>query len=839
MPDLAPLPIDASLPGLIAHLRESGAVVLRSPTGAGKTTRVPPAILAAGLAETGRVLLLEPRRVAARAAARRMADEHGSALGETFGYHVRFERRFGPRTRVLAVTPGMLLRHLHDDPFLERGACVIFDEFHERGLEADLALGMVRLLRRTVRADLRVAALSATLDPVPISEYLGRCPVVVSEGRAYPVEVRYRPRRTDLPATTAAAEAVNELIEQTGGDVLVFLPGLREIREVANLLGPLEARGIEVLPLHGDLPPEQQDRALRKLTRRKVVLATNVAETSVTVEGIAAVVDTGTARQLEFDTNTGMDRLRLVPISRAAADQRAGRAGRTQAGLCVRLWDEAGHRSRPEQTEPEIRRIDLASAVLQLHGFGEAAATFPWFEPPRPGAVPQAEELLRELGALHAGKLTPLGERLGQLPVHPRVGRLLIAGAELGIPGRAALAAALLSERDPFLRDGGGWKRPASPTTCDLLERVEALEAFRREGRTQFPLGELHRGGAKQLFEVQKHLLRTLGAGDAPPAETEGLLERCLFAAYPDRLAKRRGPGDPRARMVGGRGVRLAPQSGVSEAALFVCVDVEAGGVESPVRSAGAVQRDWLSPEKLRTGIEVLFDDALGKLVARKRVTYGDLVIDDTAAHIADDSLAAGVLAEAARRNWAKAKPADDSAAGRFLLRVRCFRAWFPESDLPAFDEADLQSLLPGLCRGLRSLEAVRHGPWLERLRDRISYPQWQRLERDVPESVTVPTGSIIPLVYGAGRPPVLAVRIQELFGLRETPRIAGGRVKVLLHLLAPNHRPQQVTDDLASFWATGYAVVRKELRMKYPKHSWPENPTTAEPIRGPKKRMT
>ena len=310
--NLAPLPIDAVLPELLAHLRTAGAVVLRSPTGAGKTTRVPPAILGAGLAEHGRVLLLEPRRVAARAAARRMAAEHGSPLGETFGYHVRFERQFGARTRVLAVTPGMLLRQLHDDPFLESVSCVIFDEFHERGLESDLALGMVKLLRQTVRADLRVAVLSATIDPGPISAYLGHCPVVVSEGRTFPVEVRYRPRRADVEATTAAADAANELIEAGAGGVLVFLPGLREIRRTASLLEPLEARGIAVLPLHGDLPPEQQDRALQALGVRKVVLATNVAETSVTVEGISAVVDTGTARQFEFDTDTGMDRLRLV-----------------------------------------------------------------------------------------------------------------------------------------------------------------------------------------------------------------------------------------------------------------------------------------------------------------------------------------------------------------------------------------------------------------------------------------------------------------------------------------------------------------------------------------------
>ena len=845
MPRL-PLPVDAVLPAMLAHLRAAGAVVLRSPTGAGKTTRVPPAILEAGLTEHGRVLLLEPRRVAARAAARRMAHEHGSPLGETFGYHVRFERQFNARTRVLVVTPGMLLRQLHDDPFLESVACVVFDEFHERGLESDIALGMVKLLRQTVRSDLRVVVLSATIDPVPISQYLGDCPIVVSDGRTFPVQVTYRPRRADVPAPTAAADAVNELIDRTNGGVLVFLPGLREIRQTASLLEPLERQGVAVLPLHGDLPPEQQDRALQAMNQRKVVLATNVAETSVTVEGITAVVDTGTARQLEFDTNTGMDRLRLVPISRASADQRTGRAGRTQPGVCVRLWDEAGHRSRPEQTEPEIRRIDVAGAVLQLHSFGETdLAAFPWFEPPRPQAIPQAEQLLEQLGAMIAGKLTPLGERLANLPVHPRVGRLLLEGTHLGIPERAALAAALLSERDPFVREDGGWKRPNVATTSDVLDRVEALEAFQNQGRTVFPLGELHRGSAKQLLEVQKQLLRIVSTPFAPrPQSVRGAngvhsddaLLRSIFAAYPDRLARRRGPGDSRARMVGGRGVKLAPQSGVTESVLFVCVDVEAGGVESLVRSGSAVDRDWLPPEVLRSTNEVFFDDDTEKLVARKQLRYGDLVIDDVPGHIADETRAAEVLAEAAAARWEKAKPSDDSAAGRFLLRVACFRGWFPDVDFP---ELPLLELLPELCRGLRSLDAVRNGPWLERIRQEVPYALLQRLDREVPDALTVPTGSVIPLAYELGRPPILAVRIQEIFGLTETPRIAGGRVKVLLHLLAPNHRPQQVTDDLASFWANGYAVVKKELRMKYPRHSWPDDPTTAEPSRGPKRRGT
>src|SRR5438477_4164402 len=383
-----PLPIDAALPDLLAALRAAGAAVLRAPTGAGKTTRVPPALVESGLAGDGLVLVLEPRRVAARAAARRMAAEHGSALGETFGYQVRFDRKAGPRTRVLVVTPGVLLRVLHDEPYLDGVAAVVFDEFHERGLESDLALGMVRLVRENVRPDLAAVVMSATIDPGPVSAYLGGCPVIASEGRTFPVDVRYRARRAETPLPEAVAAAVRELLDETDGDVLVFLPGLREIRQAAEELAPLAADGIEVIPLHGDLPPEQQDRALQKLDRRKVVLATNVAETSVTVEGVTAVVDSGLARQMEFEPSVGMDRLRLVPISRASADQRAGRAGRTQPGVCVRLWDEPAHRSRPEQTEPEIRHVDLAGAVLQLLALGETdVSRFPWLDPPRPETV--------------------------------------------------------------------------------------------------------------------------------------------------------------------------------------------------------------------------------------------------------------------------------------------------------------------------------------------------------------------------------------------------------------------------------------------------------------------
>ncbi len=410
MAPVQPLPIDDVLAQVVSTLRSNTSVVLLAPTGAGKTTRVPPALLAAGFAENGRIIVLEPRRLAARAAARRMAFEQGTALGDRIGYQVRFDNKSSARTQILVVTPGILLRMLHDDPFLESTAVIVFDEFHERGLDSDLALGMARLLQQTVRSDLRIVVMSATIAVQEISTYLGDCPIIASEGRLFPVEVVYRPKANDQSWPLAAANAVAHLLTRTPGDILVFLPGFGEIRQTARELEALaEQHDLAVLPLHGDLPPEQQDAALLPQSRRKIVLATNVAETSVTVEGVTAVVDTGLARQLLFDSDVGLDRLQIVPVSQASADQRAGRAGRTQAGVCVRLWSEAGHRSRSAQTDPEIRRVDLAGALLQLLALGEKnVETFGWLDTPRLASVEQALALLRMLGAVDESRLTDL-----------------------------------------------------------------------------------------------------------------------------------------------------------------------------------------------------------------------------------------------------------------------------------------------------------------------------------------------------------------------------------------------------------------------------------------------
>ena len=830
-----PLPIDAVLPEVLDALGRHHCLVISAPTGAGKTTRVPPAILDGKLAGGGQIVMLEPRRLAARAAARRMAAERGCRLGDEVGYHVRFDKQYGPRTRILVVTEGLLVRMLQDDPFLEKVSVVIFDEFHERSLDTDLALGMVRLVQQTVRPDLRIVVMSATLAAEKVAVYLGDCPTVASEGRLHSVDIDYEPRPAQEPWPLAAARAALRLIERTPGDVLVFLPGLREIRQTAGHLEELERdHDLLVLPLHGELSAEDQDVALLPQPRRKIVLATNVAETSVTVEGITGVVDTGLARALVFDPKTGLDRLQLTPISRASADQRAGRAGRTEPGVCVRLWSASSHRLRPEHIEPEIRRVDLAGPVLHLLSWGERAVDkFPWFEAPPPERVARALALLRRLGAVNDQGITAHGQALATLPVHPRLGCLLLEGRRLGHVEKAALAAAVLAERDPFSRSMSAERQD---TLSDVLDRVEVLEAFERHGRSTSSLGELNRGAARTVLQARDQFARLCGAGFQPaievsgwkPAPREEPVLRSLLAAFADRLARRREPGSRKGVMVGGRGVRLAPSSGVTHPELFLCVDVDAGQTEALVRQASAVERDWLAPENVKVDTVVLFDPDTAKVIARKLILHEDLVLQESQAALPDEGQVTQVLLEAARTYWDRIVPSADSPVGQFLTRLRCLLEWMPELNLPAFDDAELRELLPDLCPGCKSFADLQKAPWLPCLQNRLTHGQRQALDREAPERLLVPSGSRLALEYEESRPPILKVRIQEVFGWRETPRLAGGRVPVLLHLLAPSNRPQQVTDDLASFWANTYPRIRKELRVRYPKHAWPDDPTTA-----------
>jgi ATP-dependent helicase HrpB len=855
------------LPQLLAALSSHNNLVLKSPTGSGKTTRVATAILDAGLVGKGSIEMLEPRRVAARAAARRIAWERGGAVGGEVGYAVRFDQKVSRDTRLRIVTDGVLLRNLQDDPFLEQVSVVVFDEFHERGINVDLALGMVRRIQQTIRPDLKIVVMSATLAAGPVAAYLGDCPVVTAEGKLFPVELafqrgpksstglsvpygesmhsaggRYNPLFNDRGITTVT-DAIAAALEHSPGDVLVFLPGVGEIRRFEKELTTLAKRhDLAVMPLYGDLPAEQQDAVLAPCDRRKVVLATNVAETSITIDGVTAVVDTGLVRMLRFDEHVGLDRLVLGKISKASAAQRAGRAGRTQPGIALRLWTQEEHRSLPDEEEPEVRRVDLAGPVLQLHAWGEAdVAAFPWFEPPRPLSLAQADKLLTRLGALEAGQITELGRALSRLPVHPRIGRLLIEGHRLGIPRRAALAGALLSERSPFQRSQfRDTRRQAQfQSESDVVDQVAELEKFESTGVVPDTESKLNTGPARFVLRARDQLVELLGSlgrtTSAGISEDEAL-QRALLAAFPDRVAKRRQMNDRRGIMVGGRGVGLDYESCVTASELFVCVDIDAGVTESKVRVASAVDRSWLDPSLLEEREDVTFDPRSSRVVAYRRTYWDDLVLDEVAlGHIPDDKLSAA-LAAAATADLSRVFPKEGDVRD-WVERAKALREWMPELGLPVLDDEQLASLLPALAQNCRSFDDLKRAPWLQWIKSLFTPAQLQAVEREAPEKISVPSGNKVAIQYKAGKRPVLAVRIQELFGLAETPRIAGGRVPLLMHLLAPNMRPQQVTDDLKSFWNNTYQQVRKDLRARYPKHSWPEDPWNAPPQRRPGKK--
>jgi ATP-dependent helicase HrpB len=841
----SPLPIDAALPDLVAALRQGSNAVLLAPTGAGKTTRVPPALLAAGIAGERRIVMLEPRRIAARAAARRMAEEGEWRLGEEVGYQVRFENRAGPATRILVVTEGILVQRLQSDPFLEDVGVVLFDEFHERSLHSDLSLAMARRVQREVRQDLRLVAMSATLDPGPIAGYLSDCPVIESRGRLFPVSISWLDPRRDrggpleTPLPGLVAGAARRVLGETDGDVLVFLPGVGEIQRCSEALAPLAAeQDLAVLPLYGDLPAEQQDAVLRPLDLRKIVLATNVAETSITIDGVTAVVDSGLVRRLRFDPSTGLDRLELGKISRASAEQRAGRAGRQALGVCLRLWGEWEQAALPEREVPEIARVDLAGPALQLLSWGETdLAAFGWFEAPEPATLAAAETLLRRLGATDEHGVTAIGRSMARLPIHPRMARLLVEGHRLGHPREAALLAALLSERDPFPRTTRT-TRTARTSRSDLLDRLDSLE-----DRT----GAVNAGAVRFVFKARDQLAdmarRELGAAGRPASGAEhrdDALLRALLAAYPDRIARRREARSPRGVMVGGRGVRLAEESAVLEPDLFLCVNVGGSGgggagsqSEDLVRLASEVEPEWLSVDLLRTSIEVAFDEERERVIAWKRTRYEDLTIRETEVPASGEA-AERLLAETAAARPDRALALDDPEVAGFLTRVRWLAGWMPDLSLPLFDTESFARILPALAAGKRSFAELRRAPLLPILESALSWEQRQALEKEAPERLEVPSGSRVRIAYEPGRPPVLAARIQEMFGLAETPRLAGGRAPVLLHLLAPNGRPQQVTHDLRSFWENTYPQVRKELQGRYPRHAWPLDPWNARPERRP-----
>jgi ATP-dependent helicase HrpB len=847
------LPIDTSLPRIIEALA-ARSLVLVAPAGSGKTTRVPPAVLDSGLlgADHPNLLVLEPRRIAARAAAARVAAERGWRLGDQVGYQVRFEKRFGPSTRLRFLTEGILTRQLLADPFLETVGGVILDEFHERDLNTDLALALLNEVRSQVRPDLLIVVMSATLDAEPVARFLGGCPVATVPGRAHSVSVEYRPS-----LHPASPEAVTPVLQELltdpreSGHILIFLPGLAEIRRLAKAVEPIADRaGAVVLPLHGSLPADEQDRALVPSERRKVILSTNVAETSVTIDGVSVVVDSGLARTVHYDSERGLDRWELKRISRASADQRAGRAGRTGPGRCIRLWSQREERGMDAFERPEIHRVDLAATILALHAWGlQSAARFGWFDPPAPDRLAAAEKLLVAMEAVDPtfGTITPLGQAMLNWPIHPRLARLLVAASDAGRARAGAAIAALLSDRDILIREGVA--RSASPSArkavasgpSDILVRLDLLAAA-EAGRFAATLRNqgIDPAAARQAVRVRDELLRgdraKRGAAEkeqsAPPGNDEALL-KWILCAYPDRVAKRRG-AEGTGLLVGGRGVRLGAQSVVKSADFFVALDAReerrGGTLEIQVNLASMIRPEWLEeffPHHVRRERVVCFDEARGRVVALGRVFYHDLPLREDVSAPADPREAAAILA-AALRPAAESIFRDHPQAALWLARYDFIRQAVPELEWPAFDSAALGELLDLICQGKTAREQVEKADLPAYLTSRLGPGLVRELREGAPETLALPTGRQARLVYEPGRPPILAVRLQELFGWTETPCVARGRVPVLLQLLGPNYRPVQITSDLRSFWESTYHQVRKDLRGRYPKHAWPEDPFSA-----------
>jgi ATP-dependent helicase HrpB len=830
------LPIDEVLPELRNALARHTAVVLQAPPGAGKTTHVPLALLGESWLAGRSILMLEPRRLAARAAAARMAQLREEAVGETVGYRIRFESRVSGRTRIEVLTEGILTRRIQNDQALEGVGLVIFDEFHERHLHADLALALTLDSQRNLRDDLKILVMSATLDGAAVSKLLGEAPLVTSTGRSFPVDVRYVPTANDARIADSVAAAALAALAQQQGDVLAFLPGAWEIRRAQESIAARADKNVDVLPLYGDLPWELQDKAIRPSVagRRKVVLATPIAETSLTIDGVCIVVDSGFARVPQFDPGSGLTGLVTQRISRASAEQRAGRAGRTAPGVCYRLWGESVQRGLIPQSIPEIRSADLAPLALELASWGvRDAATLAWLDPPPAAAFAQARELLRELDALDdSGAITGAGQAMAALPLHPRLAHMLHEARRLGCAGLACDIAALLSERDLMVGD--------ARRSADFGLRLEALRAYRRNGRAGAQAHGADANGCQRVAQAAGQYRRLLRVetddGDAAMA---GVL---LAFAYPDRVALARSAGSNRYLLASGRGAKLHEKQARRPACL-VAASMDAGEGEGVIYLAEAVEPADLRqyfPQHVRTRSIVRWDETEQAVVARREERFGELLLDSSATKDADPEALRAAMLEGVRRMGLEALPWT-AAAREWQARVLSLRQWCPEEAWPdVADAALLATLEDWLGPYLDGVTRRTHLARLdlpEILRARLDWKQQQRLDEAAPTHLEVPSGSRIRLAYEPGQPPVLAVKLQEMFGLADTPRIAAGRVAVTLHLLSPAQRPIQVTQDLRGFWERTYAEVKRELKGKYPKHPWPDDPWSAPPTRRAKRR--
>ena len=839
----SPFPIDPILPRLKEAIHTHPAVVLQAPPGAGKTTRVPPALLEIIPPEKGRIIMLEPRRLAAVSAARWMAKAKGEEIGRTVGYSIRFDSRVSRRTRIEVVTEGILTRRISADPTLEGVALIIFDEFHERSLQADLALALCLDVRRNLREDLKILVMSATLESGPIARLLGDAPILNSTGRSFSVEQRFINQDPDRRLEERVAEAVSVAVRETEGDILVFLPGAGEILRTAEVLRNLTLKkgpDLSIHPLYGDLPFEEQERAIMPSQKRKVVLATNIAETSLTIEGVRVVIDSGLARRMQYDPRRGMNRLMTVRISQASAEQRKGRAGRIGPGVCYRLYGVHDLHSLVPYNPPEMLMVDQASLVLELAAWGvQDPLTLSWLDPPPLAAWEEAQGLLRDLGALDTeGKLTKIGREMVSLPLHPRLSRLLVKSSEIGCPRIGADLAALLSERD-ILRSGTFLGRPAKKGT-DISERLEILEEWRKNKKA---FSGVDPWAVRSVDRIAQALLKIRAHSAEGPIDIDStVIPRLLLSAFPDRIAQKRGEGQGRYRLSRGQGVQLAGKQHLDGSPFIIAVQVDGGPkAEGRVHIAEPVSEALLReeiPGWIKPVSHIYWDKKEGRIIAAQEERLGSIILNKKSL-IPSDEESAAILC-AAIRQGDLIIPFNHKVR-QFQGRVSLMRRTFPHEGWPDLSDQFLQShpeewLDPFLSK-VRSQEQLTGLDILPPLQSLFSREQRHLLEKRTPPFLTVPSGHQIPVDYASGDLPILAVKLQEMFGLADTPTIAEGRIKILIHLLSPSRRPVQITQDLSAFWNSGYTQVKKELKGRYPKHPWPDDPWKALPTRQTSRR--
>lgn len=830
------LPIEPILPAIADALVHGRSLVVQAPPGAGKTTTVPLALLDAEWLHGQSIVVLEPRRLATRAAAFRLAELHGGAVGETVGYRMRGDSRTSRRTRIEVVTEGILTRRLQTDPTLDGVGLLIFDEFHERSIDADLGLALALRTRALLRDDLRIVAMSATLDGAAVARVLGDAPIITSEGRAFPVETRYiAPRPNTRPETTVLI-AIDRALKDDDGDILVFLPGAAEISRVASVLEQRVSSDVVINALFGALSQQQQDAAIRPdpRGRRKIVLATSIAETSLTIEGIRVVVDSGWSRRPRFSPATGMTRLETTRVSLASADQRRGRAGRVAPGVCYRCWPEHETQSLLAAAPPEIASADLAPLALALAAAGvDDPGELSWIDPPAPAPFAQARELLSELDAIDAaGALTPSGRAMAALPLHPRLSHMLMAVDDARSRRTASALAALLSERDVF-------RAPAGPIDADVALRVDLI--LRTDDSAALPAGaEIDRDALRRARAETERLTKASASSRGERARAAGAepsIGHLLSLAYPDRVAQRRSGDAPRFVLRNGRGAELLGAQSLATEPFIVAAELDDRRPNGRIFLAAPVSLDEI---RAAFGTQIVVEEVVevddeDTVIARRRERLGAITLRDVAFGDANPERVRAAVVDAVRRRGI-ARLSWSEAAER--LRRRMAFVHHHDASWPDVSDAalagSLEAWLAPHAAGVKRLSQI---DVVQALGDLLDWRQRRELDELAPTHVEVPTGSRIPIDYTDPQAPALAVRLQEVFGLTESPRLLGGRVPVTMRLLSPAHRPVQVTRDLAGFWRTSYFDVRKDLRGRYPKHEWPEDPLTATPTRRAKPR--